>query len=218
MEQELREKYAAVKRTIVMSSIAVLSFPGSEVPIRQQLNRIGYISNISYEKGIREFIGVVQRLQDAAADIMALLAGPFQDDNIARELEPILQQLTNLEHLGPVCNERKAAFFRDVDVLLFPTHQEAEGLVIFEALSQGIPVIALERGCISEVMGTEGGLVHSDKSTYVEIAFQQIVDWRNNPSTYQQASQNAYSRYLTYREKYNKNMVELLALMANYDQ
>jgi glycosyltransferase involved in cell wall biosynthesis len=56
-----------------------------------------------------------------------------------------------------VCRKR---VFR-IDLFLFPTNfkQEAAPLVIYEALAAGCPVLARDRGVISEIVPAVGGAV-----------------------------------------------------------
>jgi glycosyltransferase involved in cell wall biosynthesis len=46
-----------------------------------------------------------------------------------------------------------------ISAFVFPTRNEAQGLVLLEALASGTPVVAYGRCCISGDMGQTGGLV-----------------------------------------------------------
>jgi glycosyltransferase involved in cell wall biosynthesis len=56
------------------------------------------------------------------------------------------------------------AFYNSLDVFILPSDYEGFGLVLLEAMSQGIPVVARRISAIPEVMGElHPGLVNSDK-------------------------------------------------------
>lgn len=62
-----------------------------------------------------------------------------------------------------VPEERVIAEFQRHDVLVFPSTYEGFGLVVIEAMSQGLPVIATPLGCVPAVMrdGVNGRIVPS---------------------------------------------------------
>ncbi len=62
--------------------------------------------------------------------------------------------------MGPLYGAQKEQFYRQLDVFLFPTNyaNEAEPLVIYEAMRQGVHVIACDRGSIAEMLGNGAGL------------------------------------------------------------
>ena len=62
-----------------------------------------------------------------------------------------------LSFLGPLYGSAKDAFFDEIDIFLLPTRSESYGLVIIEALSRGVPVIAYARGCIGSYLTAPAG-------------------------------------------------------------
>jgi glycosyltransferase involved in cell wall biosynthesis len=54
---------------------------------------------------------------------------------------------------GTVTGDRLDAIFADSDVLVLPSRSESYGLVVGEALSRGLPVIASDVGGIAEALG-----------------------------------------------------------------
>ncbi|MFC1542964.1 glycosyltransferase family 4 protein [Candidatus Neomarinimicrobiota bacterium] len=218
MDQRLRGNYSRARKTVVLSHVAMQNYsPPDGVP-RTRLRRIGFISNITYAKGIKEYLNVVARLEEMGAPVEAFLAGPFSDKYIRQDIELCLAQLSSLHYLGPVAGEKKLTFFQDIDVLLLPTHQESVGLVNLEAISQGVPLIVLARGCIPELFHPEAGVVITDRSDYVKIACRTIIAWVENPQAYQSASQKAYARFQALREHCTGQLEELMALMADRDR
>jgi glycosyltransferase involved in cell wall biosynthesis len=100
--------------------------------------------------------------------------------------------------VGPKYGQNKAAFFREIDVLLFPSGyvDEAEPLTILEAMMHGVPVVAYGRGAIGEIVFPGCGLVIDPAQDFVERAVAQLQVWKESPQALQQASNAARDRFL----------------------
>jgi exopolysaccharide biosynthesis operon protein EpsL len=148
---------------------ANLRIPEVESPVR-----VGFLSAVSFEKGIGEFFSVMAELKRAGIPYVGRVAGPV-NPAMRPQLETLLGSSSDVTYLGPVYDEAKAAFYRDLDVLLFPTDyaNEAEPLVIHEAMRSGVHVIACDRGAIPEMLTPGAGVVCA-KSSFVATASAQI--------------------------------------------
>lgn len=120
---------------------------------------VGFLSNITFEKGIVEFFSILLKLRQDGVAYRAHIAGPCAPE-ARQELDRQLQTVQDVEYVGPLYGARKDRFYRQLDVFLFPTNyaNEAEPLVIYEALRQGVHVIACDRGSIAEMLGNGAGL------------------------------------------------------------
>jgi glycosyltransferase involved in cell wall biosynthesis len=87
----------------------------------------------------------------------------------------LLATAKHTSHLGPIYGETKERFYQHLDILLFPTKyaNEAEPLVIHEALRNGIHVIACDRGAIAELLQNGAGFAFKE-DTFVNCAVTQI--------------------------------------------
>lgn len=134
--------------------------------------RVGYISNITPEKGIRDVLALFTLGRKAGLSIEMTVAGPCADESIRTELEKMSNGQEPFTYLGAVYGERKNEFFNSLDVLVFPTRyaNEAEPLVIYEAAEQGVPTIANARGCIASMVTRCGGWAIADDSLFVDEA------------------------------------------------
>jgi glycosyltransferase involved in cell wall biosynthesis len=67
--------------------------------------------------------------------------------------------LPNIKYYGPVLGDAKKEFFAELNTFVFPTRyrNEAEPLVILEALMNGCPVVANNRGCIRSMLTVDVG-------------------------------------------------------------
>jgi len=121
---------------------------------------LGYLSNISVEKGIVEFFAVLAELERVGVAYKAQVAGPIAPGAQAIFSE-LLASSRNTIYCGAIYDDTKDNFYKSVDVLLFPTDyaNEAEPLVIHEAIRSGAHVIACERGAIPDILSNGAGLV-----------------------------------------------------------
>jgi glycosyltransferase involved in cell wall biosynthesis len=136
---------------------------------------LGFLSNITFEKGIVEFFGILERLNQCGVEYRAHIAGPVAPE--ARQtFDKLLGAARDVEYVGPLYGAQKERFYRQLDVFLFPTNyaNEAEPLVIYEAMRQGVHVMACDRGSIAEMLGNGAGLAfpreHMVESAAVHIA------------------------------------------------
>jgi glycosyltransferase involved in cell wall biosynthesis len=113
---------------------------------------LGLLSNLMFDKGVREFIETVESARAAGLAVRGILAGPAWNTEVEECIQAALKRNGDaLTWLGPVFGEAKARFFNEVDFFVFPTRYPAEAypLVLVEALVRGCAVIATGRGCIS---------------------------------------------------------------------
>lgn len=115
---------------------------------------LGFLGNIEPAKGIFEFIETVRILKRRGAVIRAVVAGPFVDAAVQKEVLSRTSDLAEISFIGPVFGDSKRDFFKSIDILLFPTAyvNEAEPVVILEALASAVVVFASERGCIGDLL------------------------------------------------------------------
>lgn len=108
-----------------------------------------YLGRLHKRKGLDFLITGFLRLLDLDKDVKLIIAGP--DDGF---LEILVQQIKkvkidqNILIVGPVSHEEKNQAFADADLLVYPGISEIFGLVPFEAIMCGTPVIVADDcGC-----------------------------------------------------------------------
>lgn len=139
---------------------------------------VGYISNITPEKGIRDVLALFTRCREAGLPIKMTVAGPCADESIRAELEAMSNGHEPFIYLGAIYGDRKQEFFQSLNVLVFPTRyaNEAEPLVIYEAAEQGVPTIANARGCIASMVARCGGWAIAEDSLFVKEALSALAE------------------------------------------
>jgi glycosyltransferase involved in cell wall biosynthesis len=220
MARDLKRLYPVVVDARIISGIAALELWGKEVRHREQVQSIGFLSNISIEKGILEFLDVATWAERERLQVRFLLAGPYQNDEIKFMVEERIATLSNVTCMGAVYGSEKLKFFDSIDVFLFPTNyvNESEGLVIHEAMSRGVPVIAYSRGCIEEIVSDQVGLRLAPEQDYVAGACGKIKEWLSSPTSYQLASQASLNRFNKERSLHIQNMDSLCAELIGLKQ
>ena len=93
------------------------------------MNTIGFLSNISIEKGIDVFFELVAELQDKGCNTSILIAGLFHDNNVKKFVLSQISRNRSINYLGPVYGGKKIEFFNNIDLLVLPSRNEAEPLV-----------------------------------------------------------------------------------------
>ncbi len=137
--------------------------------------RLGFLSALSLEKGLGRAIDTLRTLRQRGVAAELALAGAVSD-SVARDM---LDKAVDafgpaLIVRGVVQGADKDAFLTGLDYFLFPSlyPHETQSLVVPEALSAGVPVIAHDHRFVGEVVG-EGGLLVAPGADYAACA----ADW-----------------------------------------
>lgn len=215
MAELLRCQYGRNMRVRVISNAAVVP-PLSDSPANERtaLRSIGFLSNISKEKGVFLFIEIAEELQRRGVDLMARIAGPFQDESVEAQVLARIAQSGCLEYTGPKYGEDKTQFFDAVDVLVFPSQNEAEPLTVHEAMSRALPVLSLDRGCIAEIVPPTAGSVLVDGDDVVCRAADILAEWWRKAELVRERSRVARAEYLKLRQASLENLAALCREMA----
>jgi glycosyltransferase involved in cell wall biosynthesis len=152
MQVDFTVRYGVVDGAVLPNAYMVPTAPPRGVhnaPIA-----IGLLSNLSRAKGLDRFIDLVRRLHAEAVPFRARLAGPVAPEDAAL-LQEALVTLPELQYAGPLYGTAKDAWLADLDLFVFPTNyrNEAQPIVIYEAMAQGVPTLTVDRGCIAEQVG-----------------------------------------------------------------
>lgn len=214
MKNELQLCYPHADKVMVISGIAALDFTSCEYRQRMVPHTLGFISNITREKGIFEFIQVVIRLHEIGIDIRAHIAGPFENESIRNAVLTEILPYPFIQYVGAKYGKEKSDFFSLIDVLLFPTKNESEGLVIHEAMSRGIPVIAFARGCIEQIITTNSGKVISPSCDYVAEAAQVLQEWCASTEQFLQVSKSARQRFEWLKTNADQSVATLISNLS----
>ncbi len=142
-------------------------FNSTGVPLK-----LGHLANLSFEKGLREFVDVVIALNQSGVATQAVLAGPYSSPEVADYVMAQTSKFPFIQSIGSVYGPDKQRFLADLDLFLFPSKyvNEAEPLVLFEAAQQGVLLAGTGRGCMAEQIKLFEGFCFTETMAAVDVA------------------------------------------------
>jgi glycosyltransferase involved in cell wall biosynthesis len=196
MRKSFADIYRRARRTEAVSIGYVLDYPAnaesrgrtpSDQPRPEAANalRLGMLSNLTLDKGLDLTIETAVALRQAGIDTVLKLAGPASEPSAQQAIDEAIQRDPELvSYVGPVYGPDKVAFFESIDVFLFPSRyaNESFGIVVWEALLAGVPVITYEAGCLTDDAVGDGGLVLPTNDAFVDRAVDRVRSWSTNPA------------------------------------
>lgn len=168
------------KGSFVLPNI-IIGHGASENRDRERL-KVGMAARFHPNKGFDLFLGIVARAKSEALPVDFLVCGDgveFGNNSFTRLAENRSLNANDVSALGKLTNMQK--FYDDVDVLMCCSEDEGFGMVIAEAIANGIPVISTDVGAARQIIGQDGGVVvnsRSEKSLY--LAMVQFLFKRSN--------------------------------------
>lgn len=212
MAASLRRNYPGAYQVAVLSNSAFL--PERERVIRNASSlRIGHLSNLCRVKGLDDVLACMRALRTRGVDATLVLAGPAADPAARQTLQNALAEFDGkIQYLGPLGQNGLQDFYANVDVFLFPSRyqHEAEPLVLLEALSFGVPVIATDRGAIPSMIGPGAGHVFNS-SRFVADAATVLESWAADRGALRGASESALAGFVEMRRQARSELGRLLA-------
>jgi glycosyltransferase involved in cell wall biosynthesis len=191
MSQGLTARYSSVSRVIQAPNAGILAY--ERKPQKAVLNeieptracvklKIGFMGYFDQNKGVDTFSEIIAASVNNGVDVSAIAIGPSLDEALMASLKSRYGHI--VDYAAPIYDEEgKAGFFNSLDMLLFPTKYktEADPLTIHEALKLGIPVIATDLGCISEVLQDIEFCASYSQVEYIAKAIKCIDTMANTP-------------------------------------
>ena len=111
---------------------------------KQSVKKFIYVGRLSEEKNLELLISVFNNLPELELNIIGY--GHLKDQ---------LMQFANdnISFIGSVDNKELPHYYQSNDVFILPSYSEPWGLVVEEALNNGLPVILSDRiGCAEEIL------------------------------------------------------------------
>jgi glycosyltransferase involved in cell wall biosynthesis len=187
MARGLRAQYGEHLPCCLISNLA---FFDGEQEQRRDVNRpfsvIGYLSNISFEKGIDRFFDFVAEVRRRGSKVTGRIAGPFLNADVRKYVEKRILEIGGIEYVGPVYGANKSDFFRSIDLLFFPTRysNEAQPLVIYDAQLASVLTASTDRGCLSEMISSAAGLLLDPLANDLDGLAEQALIWERDEDSF----------------------------------
>jgi glycosyltransferase involved in cell wall biosynthesis len=220
MAQRLHALYGSHLQIVVVSNLTLLDLAvAAERSAGAVLRTLGYLSNISFEKGIDRYLDLLALLRAGGSRIKGLIAGPFQDDQVRAYVERRMAEIGEIDYLGPVYDARKAEFFASIDLLVFPSRygNEAEPLVLYEALAAGIPSAASARGCIAGINAPASIFLLNATGSDLDALAQQIRRWEKDAEAYANTARAVRGEFAALQAQRTEDAERLRQLLRSYE-
>lgn len=180
--ERLQARYPGIRRVQPVSNAPIARDPGAAAP-REPGGplRLGHLANLSLDKGLGEVLDLAEALADR--DVEVVLGGPLTGRDAEARVARARHRLGDrLVALGPLDEAGKVGFFRSLDLFVFPSRYRHETLpvVVHEAMSHGVPVLATAIGCVAEQVGDAGRCVPTD-ADFVRAALPLVDDLVGRP-------------------------------------
>jgi glycosyltransferase involved in cell wall biosynthesis len=172
---EILEIDVQLLQTSSISSKDILS-KGMETPEKVEPLKLLFVGRVCYDKGIRELLEALALLDEQNKNRYFLdIVGPEGD----MEGNSIAQLIDKYE-VAPICKfhgvipfgEQLFQYYRDADVYALPSYHEGMPHAIWEALSQGTPVISTPVGGIGDFFRDKEDILFisvKDPASIVEV-------------------------------------------------
>jgi len=152
---------------------------------------IGAIGRFTIEKGFDIFIRALGILKQSGTNFTARLGG---DGEERAKLETLANELKLTAHIqwdGWIKNQPE--FYRKIDILCVPSREESFPLVVLEALSYGLPMVASDAPGPASILthGVDGLIVPRENPEAMAAALKQLAE---NPGMAERVSNAAWQR------------------------
>ncbi|KLO63153.1 GDP-mannose-dependent alpha-(1-2)-phosphatidylinositol mannosyltransferase [Dermacoccus sp. PE3] len=105
-------------------------------------------------KGLDVLVRALPQIARSYPGVRLLVAGPGERDEVIKAVPEQMRE--RIEFLGMISDAEKASLFRSVDLYVAPnTGGESFGIILVEALSAGVPVVASDLEAFARVL--DGG-------------------------------------------------------------
>lgn len=195
------------KLSVLKNCIDTLKFvPNKHKNFREQFRKerninkddflIIYTGRLSIEKGVKELIIAFEKIKNLNCKLLIVGGAWFS----SREKTDYIKELEDLAKTsgdkviftGYVKNEDLPQFYAAADFAVVPSIcNEAAGLVILEAMSSGLPVVASNKGGINEYANSESCEIVDCDDNFINNLAQAMAKFITNDSYYTQKKSRA---------------------------
>ena len=149
--------------------------PRSNLRVVSRPIQIGTVSRLVRQKNLPLLLGAIKELKSQKLpefNLSIVGSGPLKTELQSLSADLGIDEIVTWK--GQL--QDVALFYRSLDVFVLPSDYEGFGLVLLEAMSQGLPVIARRISAIQEVLGEEHpGLLESNSPNELAKKIKQLV-------------------------------------------
>jgi len=173
-----------------------------------QTIQVLYLAHMMRDKGFLEVLELAKSTK--TKNIHYHFAGAWKDEGNEKEFFGFIKDYElekNITYHGFVSGKQKDKLFRNTNIFIYPSKNEAFGLAIIEALSYGVPIVATDEGSIPYILDEESGIVIKNLE-HLEKAFDEAIEKLVNI----ESAKYCRKRYLDNfsLEQFEENLVRIL--------
>jgi len=127
-------------------------FKKYNIPQKEFKHIVVWIGRLNKVKGLENLETAVKQLTNT----LFLFIGP--NDDASDELKQLYRECKNVIFTGPIPHEEVIHAYTAGNVYVLPSHHEPFGVVLLEAMAQGLPIIATTAGGPKEIVKKEFGI------------------------------------------------------------
>lgn len=177
MKNKFETMYGEKKKQMIVSNAQYVN-PIKDITITNNIIVLGHLSNLGFQKGLKQVIEVCEQLKAKNIQFILELGGPTENEETDLYLKEKLNLLSaNINYHGLIKADQKDSFYQKLDIFLFPSmyKNEAQPNVVFEANAAAVPVLAVDTGCIQGDIDCSNGAVFKSQLEYVDDAVEFIL-------------------------------------------
>ena len=130
-----------------------------EFNLKEDIVYIVFVGQLINRKGVDVLIKSLEFVNNSGIEILIIGSGPEQEALIKAVNN--LKSNTKVHFLGKLHKELVLQYLKISDIFVFPSREDIWGLVLNEAIANGLPVISTNK------VGSAYSLIHSDENGYV---------------------------------------------------
>jgi glycosyltransferase involved in cell wall biosynthesis len=194
-------KQTLIKDAKISTSKLEVIYPGTKIPSKKPSYQkdkmlVGHLSRLSEEKGQRILIRSWKMVSKSLPKAKLIIAGDGPDKDYLINLAKKLKIDKSVEFVGFIPNKKE--FYKKLSIFVFPSiwPMEGFGIVMIEALSFGIPVVAIDNGPAKEI-------IHKDIGRLSPSSPQKLADQIIGIIKAKQTNTQSITAYNEAKTKYN---------------
>lgn len=153
---------------------------------------IGSMGRLVWEKGLKEFIDVIDKLNRSGHKVQGVCVGKGPQSEAIKAYSKE-KKCTNITFVGYRTNT--SFYSKAFDILVFPSYREGFPIVTLEAMASKTPVVAFNiRGCRESIIHGETGFLVDFKD--VDAMFETVKKLISNQDLIKELGENGRKRVI----------------------
>jgi glycosyltransferase involved in cell wall biosynthesis len=188
---------ASNRFSIVPNFIDSGSDKPASVAFPQSVKTCLFVGSLLTLKGVEYLLAAVPEIIKKHPELSLIIVGDGPEKERFEKIVDHLLIREQVRFVGRVACEATSEWYRQAGIVVVPSLDEAQGIVVLEAFSHGLPVVASNVGGIPDMVqdGRNGLLVPPGDSAAIAAAICRLFDDRE---LWTRCAQDAYETSLRY--------------------